>query len=201
MARVYIVDRLTPSTTHTQHVEVSNTTNGPLTVDIYPGAATNIGGNFLPSNPGVSNDLVAWTTVSPSTVVIAAHGYARATVTIKVPDVVTPGELNGLIWASIKSTPNAQGITSVNRVGIRMYTPVGAAPATSTTMSNNHPWYSSKTAIEGFGISLLLALLLLFAFFAWRKKRKKEKKKEKKKKEKKRLKLEQQAASRDERFL
>jgi hypothetical protein len=125
LSTAYIVNRLTPSASVYAHIEVSNTTNAAMAVSLYPGAATNIKGNFLPTNPGISNDLTSWTSVTPSTANIPAHGYITVTVKIKVPDVVVAGERVGLIWASVNSTSPSSALTSVNRVGIRMYLPVG----------------------------------------------------------------------------
>ena len=126
LSTVYIVNHLLPSTVVYAHLELSNTTKTVMVVNLYPGAATNIKGNFLPTNPGITNDLTSWTSVTPSTAVIPANGYVSVTVKIMVPDVVLPGERFGLIWASIGSSSNPSALTTVNRVGIRMYLPVGA---------------------------------------------------------------------------
>ena len=160
-ARVYIVTRLLPGTTNSQRLEVSNSTDQPLNVTIYPGAATNAGGVFNALPIGQSNDLTSWTTVSPSVATIPAHSYISALVTIDVPTPVTPSEQYGVIWAATSSSQSSTGVTSVNRVGIRMYNPVG--DYTATTSTSLHTSSAGTTSVLSAGADMQwLAIAVLF---------------------------------------
>jgi hypothetical protein len=47
-------------------------------------------------------------------------------VTIRVPRDAAPGERYGVVWAETRAGPDSgDGITQVNRVGIRLYLSVG----------------------------------------------------------------------------
>ena len=157
---IYIVSRLLPSTSVTQRLAVSNSSNIAMHVTIYPGPATNIDGIFLPQAEGTSNELTSWTTVSPSVIDLAPKSYKEVTVTINVPSVITPSEAFGVIWASVSAAPGASGITSVNRVGIRMYDPIGNFSATSSSTQSSQPSWVSTHSIEiGWSAFFLVAIL------------------------------------------
>lgn len=130
---IYIVDRLLPSSVVSQRIEVSNSTNAPMSVLLYPSAATNVNGVFSLSSGETTNDLTSWTTIAPASGVIAAHGTMVATVTITVPAEVTSGEQFGVIWAAAQAPMNSAGIVNVSRVGIRMYDPIGAEISTTSS--------------------------------------------------------------------
>ncbi len=142
---IHIVDRLLPSTVVSERIEVSNSTNSPMMVSLYPSAATNINGVFSPSSGEIANQLTSWTSILPSSGEIAAHGILDATVTITVPANVISGEQYGVIWASASAPVNASGIVNVSRVGIRMYDPIGAETAitsntTTISATSHHSW-------------------------------------------------------------
>jgi hypothetical protein len=60
-------------------------------------------------------------------------------VTIRVPRDAAPGERYGVVWAETRAGPDSgDGITQVNRVGIRLYLSVGpdGAPAANFTIDS-----------------------------------------------------------------
>ena len=162
----YIVSRLTPGTPFTQRLEVSNSTNELMHVSIYPGAATNADGNFATSPQGVVNDLTSWTTVSPASVDLPAHSVAQEMVTITVPVGAPPSQQYGVIWAAISTTSPSSGITSVNRVGVRMYDPVGNYSAASVALTQKSaPTSQTSSGDLQWIVVILLAMgLLTFAY-------------------------------------
>lgn len=125
-ARLYIVDHLAPGTTITRRVEVSNDTDATQTVQLYPAAAGVGGGSFRFEDGRAANDLTGWTTVDPPTVEPAPRGKAAATVRIAVPADASPGERYAVVWAELAAAaPAGGGISTVNRVGVRVYLSVG----------------------------------------------------------------------------
>jgi hypothetical protein len=133
-ARVYIIDDLRPATTIHRRIEVSNTTDSPLRVVLYPDAASIAHGSFVGAAGRTPNDLTTWTTVSRTTLDIPAGAVDIDTVTIKVPQDAAPGERYAVIWAATNG-PTGGNISLVSRVGIRMYLAV----------SGNNPLASSFT--------------------------------------------------------
>ena len=138
-ARQYIVDRLAPGAVIHRRIEVSNATQAPAHIAIYPAAATIENGSFLGAAGHTANDLSSWTTLDPGALDLAPGAGAKAldTVTVTVPADAAPGEQYAAVWAEITS-PTASGVTLVNRVAIRMYVSVGAgnAPASSFTIDS-----------------------------------------------------------------
>ena len=125
-AKLYIVDHLSPGTTINRRVEVSNGTEGSLTIPLYAAAATIENGAFRFGDGHAVNELTSWVSVEPGEVTIPAHGKVVATVTIAVPAKASEGERYGVVWAESKApAPAAGGIAAVNRVGIRIYLSVG----------------------------------------------------------------------------
>jgi len=163
LSSIYIVNRLSPSEVISQKIEVSNTTSKPMTVSIYPGAATNVGGTFLAS-PGVaSNQLTSWISVTPSQALLPAHSYTTAVVTFSVPSDAPAGEQYGVIWAATSSAGSAGNISNVNRVGIRIYAPVGTS-TTNTSMiteANSGSTPSKSGDLEWFSIVFLVLLCIV----------------------------------------
>lgn len=125
-ARLYVVDHLAPGTVIHRRLQVSNTTTGPVRVALYPAAAAIVRHAFQGAAGHTRNELSTWTSVRPATLVIPARGKRRATVTIAVPRDASPGERYGAVWAEARAKPVAgQGITEINRVGMRIYLSVG----------------------------------------------------------------------------
>lgn len=172
---IYILTRLLPSTTHTQRLEVSNSTTKPMHVLIYPGPAKLVDGNFLPLAQGSKSELVSWSSVSPSSIDLPPMKSSEVTVTIKVPAEVSPGTDFGVIWAAVASTPSASGVVSINRVGIRMYTPVGTTTTSSTPppVSSGHS-HTSEFQWLVIGILAFAVCALVYRELPFVKKQRKE---------------------------
>ncbi|HEX3542641.1 MAG TPA: hypothetical protein VHT75_19590 [Acidimicrobiales bacterium] len=132
----YIVDHLAPGTTISRHVEITNNTPSPQEVQLYAAAATIAGGSFLFGAGQAANALTGWTTVSPPSVRLAPGTSSTATVTIAVPANADVGEQYAVVWAQLAAAvPSGGGVTSVNRVGVRMYLSVGTGTAPVTQFS------------------------------------------------------------------
>jgi hypothetical protein len=131
-ARLYIADHVAPGTVIHRRILVSNSTTSATDVAVYPAAATIANGTFVGSAGHTKNELSTWTSVRPDAPRIRAGGRRTAVVTIRVPRDAAPGERYGVVWAETRSAPaTGDGITQVNRVGIRLYLSVGpgGAPA------------------------------------------------------------------------
>jgi hypothetical protein len=124
-ARTYIVDHVAPGSTISRKVKVSNDTDAQQAIDTYAAAATISGGEFRFGDGHARNELTTWTSVEPSTATYAPGESKLVTVTIAVPKDASEGERYGVVWASVSDKPSSGGITSVNRVGIRIYLSVG----------------------------------------------------------------------------
>lgn len=123
-AHVHIVDHLPPGATIERTLEVVNTTDTSLEIELYAGAATISDGAFLPGDPGVENELSSWIKLSDERVTVAAHDEQRISATIAVPADASEGERYAAVWAQPPAA-NAQGSTVVNRAGVRIYLSVG----------------------------------------------------------------------------
>ena len=138
-ARHYIIDNLTPGTTVRRRIEVSNTTDSPLHVEVYPAAAAITRGAFVGAAASTRNELSSWTTLDRKAIDVPAHATGRDTVTIAVPKDAAPGERYAVVWAQV-SGGQGGGIALVSRTGIRMYLSVGghnppAADFTARTLT------------------------------------------------------------------
>jgi hypothetical protein len=124
-ARLYIIDHVSPGTTLSRRIEVSNGTNRTLKIQLYAAAASVQGGEFQFADGRKQNDVSSWTSVVPISVLIPAGGNADATVRIAVPSNATAGERYAVVWAQLPASGSSGGVTAVNRVGIRIYLSVG----------------------------------------------------------------------------
>ncbi|MEU2627403.1 peptidase [Kitasatospora sp. NPDC007106] len=123
-ARTYIIDNLSPGTTIQRRVEVTNSTDSPLHVELYAGAADIKDGSFIGAPDRTANELTSWTTLRQETVDVPAGGSARGTAAIAVPKDAAPGERYAVIWAQVKGKSSGS-ITLVSRTGVRIYLSVG----------------------------------------------------------------------------
>jgi hypothetical protein len=131
----YIVDQLNPGVTIERRVELSNSTDAPLAVEVYAASASITDGVFR-GDPGRSvNALSSWISLSEDDVVIPAGGTVVDTVTIVVPADAAPGEQYGAVWVQASAEAEPGGISAVNRVGIRMYLAVGGANAAASAFT------------------------------------------------------------------
>lgn len=135
-ARIYVVDHLEPGDTIRRQIQVSNTTDETASVALYAASASVQDGAFTFGEGRAANELTRWTTVSPSSVSVPAGGSATAQVTVAVPPDAEDGERYGVVWAEQAAAAGAGGISSVSRVGIRMYVSVGegAEPVSDFTV-------------------------------------------------------------------
>jgi hypothetical protein len=125
-ARDYIIDHLAPGTTIQRRVEVSNDTAHDVTVQLYAAAADISAGEFRFGEGHAPNDLTGWTTLSPASLTLSPGSKGQSTVTIAVARDASAGERYGVVWAELPAAvPAGGGISTVNRVGVRMYLSVG----------------------------------------------------------------------------
>ena len=120
-ARSHIVDHVNPGMAIHRRVEVSNKTDAPVRVAIYPAAASIDGGSFASADGRTSNELSAWTSTVPRRLFLAPHSSSTATVTVTVPDDASAGERYAMVWAGVTTTAPTGGVSEVNRAGIRLY--------------------------------------------------------------------------------
>jgi hypothetical protein len=175
-AKVYIVSRLVPGVEMKQRLEVFNTSPREFKVSLYPGLATFSNGEFKIGEGRMGNTLTSWTKLTPDTVVVKPGKSQFFAVTISPPADAASVTQYGVIWAEVAGTPNEAGITSVSRVGIRMYVPVGDSsetPISATDMvSSTNEIIVKKTFLTTYtlaiilvGFFLILALISLVLYF------------------------------------
>ena len=164
-AKVYIVSRLVPGVEMKQRLEVFNTSPKEFKVSLYPGLATFSNGEFKIGEGRMGNTLTSWTKLTPDTVVIKPGESKFFTVTISPPADAASVTQYGVIWAEVAGTPNEAGITSVSRVGIRMYIPVGDSsetPISATDMvSSTNEIIVKKSFLTTYTLAIILVGLLL----------------------------------------
>lgn len=134
-AHEYIVDHLAPGTTISRQVGFSNGDGQAADLSFYAAAAGIHDGAFEPGVGRAVNDLTTWTTFSPASATVQPGQTLPVTVTIAVPADATAGEHYGAALAEHASPPAANGVSSVNRVGIRIYLSVGPGGAPTTGFS------------------------------------------------------------------
>jgi hypothetical protein len=137
-ARQYIIDHLNPGAMMRRQVEVSNSGDEPLRIDLYPGAASVRDSAFRFASARTPNELTTWTSVDRPVVDVPAHSSQTVDVTIAVPGDGSPGEHYGVLWAQAGSPAlSGTGVRMVSRIGIRMYVDVGPGgpPAANFTIS------------------------------------------------------------------
>ena len=125
-ASSYIIDHLHPGESITRKIGVTNTSEEPVKVSLYAGAAELEEGAFVPAGRGEDNEVASWTSVTPGSIDVPASDEAPGTVNISVPKDASLGERYGVVWAELpKASPRNGGASQVNRVGIRIYLSVG----------------------------------------------------------------------------
>jgi hypothetical protein len=159
-AQDYIIDHLAPGSTITRQIAFSNGYDHSVDLSFYADAASIAGGQFVADNGRTANELSRWTSFSPTSAVIAADQIMAVTLTIAVPADASPGERYAAALGA-ETTPPAQagGITSVSRIGIRIYLSVGpgGAPRTAFRIESmtagrngrNHPTVTVKVENTG----------------------------------------------------
>ena len=175
-SKVYIVSRLRPGVELKQRLEVFNTSPKEFKVSLYPGLATFVNGEFKIGEGRTGNILTSWTKLTPSTLVVKPGESKFFSVSILPPGDAPSITQYGVIWAEVAGTPDAAGITSVSRVGIRMYMPVGDSSAipisTNDMASSTNEIIVKKSFISTYivviillGLFLILILFTLFLYF------------------------------------
>jgi hypothetical protein len=134
-AHEYIVDHLAPGTTISRQVGFSNGDAQAADLSFYADAAAIHDGAFEPGAGRAVNDLTTWTTFSPTSVTVQPGQTVPVTVTIAVPADATAGEHYGAALAERATPPAAGGVSTVSRVGIRIYLSVGPGGAPPTAFS------------------------------------------------------------------
>jgi len=175
-SKVYIVSRLTPGVEMKQRLEVFNTSPKEFKVSLYPGLATFANGEFKIGEGRMGNTLTSWTKLTPDTVIVKPGESKFFNVTISPPADAASVTQYGVLWAEVAGTPNEAGITSVSRVGIRMYVPVGDSSETPISaadmVSSTNEIVVKKSFLTTYtfavilvGFFLILSLISLVLFF------------------------------------
>ncbi len=125
----FIVDHVAPNTTIQRRVEVSNQSGQAQAVDLSAGAATVDHGEFHWADDATGNELTSWVAFSVGHLQLRPWEKRPVSVTIQVPPDAAAGEQYAVLWAAVTFRPPGGGITSVNRVGIRIYLDVGPGGA------------------------------------------------------------------------
>ena len=134
-AHEYIVDHLAPGATISRKIGFSNGDAKPMDLSFYTVAASIKDGGFVPGAGHAANDLTGWTTFSPASGTVQPGQTLPVTVTIAVPAQATAGERYAAALAE-RAPVAGSGVSSVSRVGIRIYLSVGpgGAPKTAFTV-------------------------------------------------------------------
>lgn len=136
-ARNYVIDSVKPGATFTRKFEVCNGTHAPLTISMYPDAAT-IGHGVFSLAPGRGTDeLTSWISVSPPSATVPSGRSLTAVMRFSVPIDATAGERYGGVLADAPGQTSG-GVTARGRVGIRVYLNVGpgGAPKSDFTIDS-----------------------------------------------------------------
>lgn len=127
-AQIYIVEHPAPGAVIRRRVEVVSTIGTPLAVEVFTGAASVSGDDFVGAEGHTRNELTDWVSLDRSSVTLPPRGSVLVEVTIQVPPNASPGPRHAVVWAQTTSRPGAPGMmTLVSRVGIRVYLDVGAS--------------------------------------------------------------------------
>ncbi|WP_203136483.1 COG1470 family protein [Microbacterium sp. JZ31] len=125
-AHTYVVDHLVPGATIQRRIEVSNDTDAEQAVRVYAGAADIREGAFVGRDGDAANELTGWTSVADPVLRLAPGEIRQTLVTVAVPDGASAGEHYGVVWAEVRSAPDAEtAVVTASRVGVRMYLSVG----------------------------------------------------------------------------
>jgi hypothetical protein len=135
-AHEYIVDHLAPGTTISRKVGFSNGDDQPVDLVFYAASSKIVNGAFTVDPARAANDLTSWMSFSPASATVQPGQTLPVTVTIAVPAGSTRGERYAAALA--ERATSGGGVTTVSRVGIRIYLSVGAggAPITSFTIDS-----------------------------------------------------------------
>ena len=135
-AHDYIIDHVAPGTTISRRIGFSNGDERPIDLSFYA-AGADIGGDAFAVLPGrEGNELTSWITFSTDRTTVAPGGTVPITVTIAVPSDASTGERYAAALAERSvPPPTGRGVTTVSRVGVRIYLSVGPGGAPRTSFS------------------------------------------------------------------
>jgi hypothetical protein len=146
-AHEYIIDHVAPGATISRKVGFSNGDATPIDLSFYAAAADIADGAFTVGPDRASNDLTSWTSFSPAVATVQPGDTVAVTVTITVPVDASPGERYAAALAERAARAGGVGgVTTVSRVGIRLYLSVGTGGAPYTAFR-----IDSMTAARGTG--------------------------------------------------
>ncbi|MFJ6078646.1 hypothetical protein ACIQC0_10140 [Pseudarthrobacter sp. NPDC092419] len=122
------MDRVSPGTEINRRIQVRNNTGARQSLHLYPGAARIQDGSFIGEDAGTGNELSSWVSLETPRIALGSGESAEVRTTIRVPRNAAEAEHYGAVWAELRSAnPDARAgsVTTVNRVGIRVYLSVG----------------------------------------------------------------------------
>lgn len=169
-ASAYIVSRVQPGKELTQRLEVFNTSSQEFKVALYPGMASFVNKKFVIGEGRAGNELTKWTKLSPNTLMVKPGETKAFNMTISPPMDALSKQQFGVIWAEVQGAPDVSSITSVSRVGIRMYIPIGNAPAISISetkaTSTTNQIIVKKSIISSLVVEIISVLIFLIVLLA-----------------------------------
>jgi hypothetical protein len=120
-----IPDPITPGTSRTYHVLVTNSGNIPETMAAFPSAATMSAAgvfSYASVSPASTDAASSWTNITPADAVLAPGASYTATVTVTVPAATRAGSYYAVVWAGPRTKAAKPGsITLATYAGIREY--------------------------------------------------------------------------------
>ncbi|MEU0484433.1 hypothetical protein ABZ260_35290 [Streptosporangium sp. NPDC006013] len=126
-SHLFIVDHVNPATTFSRRFEVHNASNEPQHLQLYAAGAGISHGRFTFAPERTPNELSSWIKLNRAAIDLPPHDRASVKATVAVPTWAPKGERYAVIWAEVSAAGagKQEGITVVNRVGIRTYLDVG----------------------------------------------------------------------------
>ncbi|MFF5113558.1 hypothetical protein [Streptosporangium sp. NPDC000509] len=136
-SHVFIVDHVNPGTTFSRRVEVHNASNKPQHLQLYAAGADISHGRFTFAPERTGNELSSWIGLNRPSILLPPHERASVRAVVAVPKWASEGERYAVIWAEVSTAggEDQEGITLVNRVGIRTYLDVGPGGEPPTDFS------------------------------------------------------------------
>lgn len=128
-AQEYVIDHVKPGARFSRRFQVCNGNSDPVTVLLYPGAATLAGGSFRIEAGHATNELTSWISIEPTSLSLrpGERGFARASFVVSPQ--AEAGERYAVLLAELPAKPGTAGIPLGSRVGVRVYLDVGPGGA------------------------------------------------------------------------
>jgi len=80
---------------------------------------------------------------------LRSRTVSNVVATIAVPADASAGERYAVIWAQVKTPNKTTGITTINRVGIRIYLSVGSGGGLASSFEIINLWDTRQTGRSG----------------------------------------------------